>query len=736
MHVVETYFECGGFDHRFIQGGTSVYLWNLARSIAEQGHRVSIVTPAHGRVGDLCEIGAVEMNYVDSYRLPLVLDRRTWRTFGDRVDIPLVTRVWQLALAGVDLYFLSNELLDQLPDRFYPPYESKGTDLVFFKGVAYQVDSIRFIRSHLLADPASPGFAPADAVRQAAQPARQSAHPLTHNDAEPLLVHAHEPFYHYLMPAAFHADPRVRVVGTVQSNMPITKSEYAPLVRGLLEFLDAPVDLPAPDPAPPVELAPMIQYQQRTHLHYAYPPDHVRLYDLVARYADRISFLSPGHLSFYETFADTPFEQLFAQLPVAQTVRDTAAARFVGGCAIGDTWLAQGAPAVDGAAVLTALGLDPTLPTFFHNARYAVHHKGQVELIRAVGRVLDDGIAANFVLRMLTDAGIDDPGFTEVLRRHGGRIYLETARVPDERIRQYATSSQFCLFPSKFEMDTFLIAMGEAMACGAVPIATGQEGMAHYGHVADPLAEPAQATGFAVRRSFAEDDPLLVDAVATAITAAVRLYHDDPATYAQLSANSIARAREFSWGRCAATYVAVFEDVLADRPGSADPWRALRAGGFDQIDPHWWTQHEHDIAEAALYRGDLAAYQRCRPVTADVARALFAAALARGDIVAAQRVATDCAALCPSLSAVIAERAIVTDGVLRYRVPGVQRAELVLPGGAPGGRAIDLRAPADVHPLTAADGELRVRLPATATRPLQLLLTMDSGATRWDVLHV
>ena len=712
MHVVETYFECGGFDHRFIQGGTSVYLWNLARSIAELGHRVSIVTPAHGRLDDLRAIGATQVDYIDSYRLPLALDQRTWSGFESQVEIPLVTHAWHLGLAGVDLFFLSNALLDSLPDRFYPPYESKGTDLVFFKGVSYQVDSIRFIRSYLLDD----GAGASDAV-------------------EPLLLHAHEPYYHYLMPAAFHADPRVRVVGSVQSNMPINKSEYAPMVRGLLNFLHAPVELPAPDPQPAPDLVPLIQYQQRTHLHYAYPPDHVRLFDLVARYADRVSFLSPGHLHFYETFAETPFEQLFNQLPIADTVRDTAAARFVGGCAIGDDWLSPTTPLVDRAAVLAELGLDPALPTFFHNARYAVHHKGQVELIRAVGKVLDDGLAANFVLRMLTDSGIDNPLFTDVLSRHQDRIYLETARVPDDRLRQYAVSSQFCLFPSKFEMDTFLIAMGEAMACGAVPIATRQQGMAHFGHVADPLADPEHATGFSVRRSFAEDDPLLVDELAAAIVKAVRLHADDPVTYAKLSVNAVARARSFSWTRCAATHLQVFADVLADRPATLEPRRALQAGWFDRIDPRWWDGHAEEsaeFAEAALARGNLEAYRRCRPVDASSAHGLFAAALSRGDIAAATKVATTCADLpgCHDLAPALATRAAVQDGVLHYRLPGVQRAELVLSGSA-----TDLRAPAVVHQLIAGEDGLQVALPPDATGPLHLLLTMDSGATRWDVLH-
>ena len=76
VHIIETYFECGGFDHRFLQGGISVYLWNLSRAFADQGHRVSVVTPAHGRLDDLRNSYDLErLDYEDTYELPLVLDR-------------------------------------------------------------------------------------------------------------------------------------------------------------------------------------------------------------------------------------------------------------------------------------------------------------------------------------------------------------------------------------------------------------------------------------------------------------------------------------------------------------------------------------------------------------------------------------------------------------------------------------------------------------------------------------
>ncbi|WP_327687145.1 glycosyltransferase [Streptomyces sp. NBC_00467] len=699
MHIIETYFECGGFDHRFLQGGISVYLWNLSKALAEKGHRVSVVTPAHGRLDDLRESYDLEtLDYRDTYELPLVLDPHTW---GDRfpaeVGIPLTTTAHLLRLDGIDLYFLSNELLDQLPDRFYPPYGSKGQDLVFFKPLAYQVDSIRFIR-HRFAGQKS-------------------------------LVHAHEPYYHYLIPAAFRGDPSKLVVGSVQSNMPITKQVYRPKVRRLLDFLDAADALPAEDtgPAPTEHESVMSGYQQLTHLHYEYGPDHVRVYDLVADHADLVDFLSPGHLDFYTDFADTPFEELFTRLPVHDTVRRNAHKSFVGGCAVGDTWTTGEPPAVDRAAVLRGLGLDHELPTFFHNARYAVNHKGQTELFRAVDRVLTQGLAANFVLRCLSDGGIDDPYVQEVAERHKGRVHLEWERVEERRIVEYAASSDFCLFPSKFEMDTFLIAQGEAMAVGAVPIATAQLGMAHFGHVADPLHGPdaAHATGFAVNRSFAEDDPLLADALARRIHEAAALLREQPEQYRKLRSNSMATARQFTWERAADLHLAAFTPLWeGGRPELAID-RMVRHGWFELLPEQAYDTHGAAIAEAALRLGDVAAYRRCRPLDLPAARALFEAAWARGDFARCEQTADSE----PELRARLDGRHTAEDGRIVYRLPHAERVELVRLAETETGRQ-----QVTVQPLDRSGVEFSGELQSSEGE-LYLLLTLISGRCAWDVVR-
>ncbi|MEU5218563.1 glycogen/starch synthase [Streptomyces sp. NPDC020807] len=706
MHIIETYFECGGFDHRYLQGGISVYLWNLSTALAEQGHRVSVVTPAHGRLDDLRRHYPLEeVAYRDTYELPLVLDPRVW---GDRhpaeVRIPLTTTAHLLRLDGVDLYFLSNELLDQLPDRFYPPYSSKGQDLVFFKPLAFQVDSVRFVR-HRFAD-------------------------------EKAVVHAHEPYYHYLLPAAFRDDPTKAVVGTVQSNMPITKKVYRPKVERLLDFLGAGHVLPPAPPAGDTDGAPapheavMSGYQQLTHLHYEYGPDHIGVYDLVADHADLVDFLSPGHRDFYTAFADTPFEQLFATLPVHDTVRRNAHKSFVGGCAVGDAWTTGGPPDVDRAAVLGGLGLDPALPTFFHNARYAVNHKGQVELFRAVDRVLGEGLDANFVLRCISDEGIPDPYVHDVVARHKDRVHLEWRRVDERRLLAYAASSDFCVFPSKFEMDTFLIAQGEAMAAGAVPIATAQLGMAHFGHVADPVDGPEadRATGFAVNRSFAEDDPLLVDALARRFHQATALLRDRPEEYRRLRANAVANARQFTWERVARLHVEAFTPLWEGRQAAPlGTELALRYGWFDLLTEEAYENEREAVAEAALRLGDAEAYARCHPLSPRAARALFEAAWNRADFARCERTADSD----PALRARLDGRCAVRDGRVVYRLPHAERVELVhlAPGAATGRREVL------VHQLTKNGDEFTGEVPDGGEGRLHLLVTLDNGRSTWDLVN-
>ncbi|MEU1903542.1 glycogen/starch synthase [Streptomyces hygroscopicus] len=685
MHIVETYFECCGFDHTFVQGGTSVYLWNLSKTFAARGHRVSIVTPAHGRLQDLRTRYEVEdLPYTDTYTLPVPLDPEVWQGFPAEAELALRTTAHRIRLDGVDLYFLANDWLNRLPDTFYPPYHSKGRDLVFFKPLVFQVDAVRFLRAWF--------------------------------GDEKALVHAHEPYYHYLLPAALREDPAKLVVSTVQSNMPIAKKVYGPEVRRLLGLLGVPAPPPAAEPATDAPPA-MVQYQQRTHLHYEYGPDNIAVYELTAENADLIDFLSPGQLDFYAGFRDTPFEELFRRLPIAGVVRRNAHKMFVGGCAISDQWLAWDPAGVDRTTVLEGLGLDPGLPTFFHNARYAVHHKGQLELIRAVDRALSEGVAANFVVRCISGSGIDDPLFHEVAARHTGRLHLEWERVPEREVFSCAAASDFCLFPSKFEMDTFLIAQGEAMAAGSVPIATDQRGMEHFRHADGPET----ATGFAVNRSFAEDDELLVGALVTRIRQAAALWREEPGRYRELARRASAVARVFTWGHCADLHLAAFARLWQGEPARLDPGLALRQGWFDLLPDGEITQG------AAVAHGDLDAFERCAPLDDAAARRLFAAAWARADFTACERAAARRpGAIGAEDLARLRDRARTgPDGRLVYRLPHAVRVEIVSPVTAaghrtpPGVRALEHTVPGTFTGPAPGPGDL-------------LLITLDSGRVTWD----
>lgn len=694
LHIIETYFECCGFDHTFLQGGTSVYLWNLSRAFARKGHRVSVVTPAHGRLDDLRGRHTVEdLPYEDVYTLPLALDPEVWHGFPQEVPLELRTTAHRIRLEGVDLYFLSNDYLDRLPDTFYPPYSAKGRDLTFFKPLVFQVDSVRFLRDWFGDDRA--------------------------------IVHAHEPYYHYLLPPALAGDPLKSVVTTVQSNMPITKKVYGPEVRRLLELLGAP-PLPQEPPAPPAEVREaQRQYQSRTHLHYEYPEDHLTVYGLVADHSDRIDFLCPGQRDFYNGFQDTPFEELFAALPIADTVRRNAHKQFIGGCAISDAWLAGDPGAVDRTAVLSELGLDPRLPTFFHNARYAVHHKGQVELFRAVDRVLSEGLAANFVLRCISGTGIDDPYVHEVVARHRDRVHLEWERVDEERVFALASAADFCLFPSKFEMDTFLIAQGEAMACGAVPVATAQWGMAHFRH-AD---EGAERTGFAVNRSFAENDELLVAALADRLHRAARLHREEPEEYRALSARSRAVAQTFTWERCADLHLEVFEKLWRGTAPEPAVESALRHGWFGLLPDATWQERPAEVLAAAVAAGDLDAVQRLEPLTDPLALRLFDAAWERADFSVCAEVATLRPQAVPAeRTALLRDRCQPGGAGLVYRLGHAERVELVLPGP----RDDRGRGTARVTEWTrTAPGEFTGEGPG-GHPGARLLLTLSNGRIAWD----
>ncbi|MEW2291356.1 Cof-type HAD-IIB family hydrolase [Streptomyces sp. NPDC006743] len=729
MHIIHFAFECGGFDNRLMRGGLSPLVWNLSREYAARGHRVSLVTPAHGLLGALRRDHAIEeLDYVHEHRVPLVLDPKVWPDHPPEITLELTTRAHRLRLEGVDVYFLSDAFLDLLPDRLYPPPGTEGRDLAHFKSLVFQVAGAHFIRRHLGGGPA--------------------------------VVHGFEPYYHYLLPPLFAEDPLLRTVSTVAANAPVTQKVYRPQVERLLALFGVAADLDAPDARPPAEdsaQATMARALAGTRMHVEYGPDHVSFLPLIMAHADLVDFVSPGQRDHCATFRDTPFGSLFATLPLARMVRERADKLLMGGCGISDSWLARDPGAVDRAAVLRSLGLDPARPVFYHAARYAVHHKGQLELMRAVEEVLAADPEVSFVLRFATGGGgAAAPGpanarFQAVADRYPDRVHLDWRLAGEDTLFEQAACADFCVFPSKYELDGFLIAQAEAMACGAVPLATAQTVTAHFGHALPP-GDPA-STGFALPGSFRDDDPALAGALTARIREAAALWRTDRDAYARLSQRARATARSFTWRHSADLRLAAFADLLGGRRRPYPVQDAVRYGWFDALPATAWTEHRALVARSAAALGDVDAYGRCAPLDETACERLFAAAYARADFVRCARVAR--AAGRADWAARLRGRCRTRqDAAGRWHVtythPGARHVDVAVTGTA---RASDLESRAEaaasdeavpagsgvvLAPLApAGDGVFRGTLDGPPVgRHLLVMLTLASGRVTWDSIEV
>ncbi|MEU3415794.1 NUDIX domain-containing protein [Streptomyces sp. NPDC006658] len=544
MHIIECHFEFSGFDDHLVKAGTSVYLWNLARQFRDQGHRVGAVTPAHGLLPLLRErYEVVDLDWRTDDAIPVRLDPAEWPGRPETAHLPVSVRAHRMTVDGIDIVLLSGGVLDTHPDTFYPPAGLKGHDLTFFKTLVFQVAAARYVRERV----------PAGAV-----------------------VHLHEPVHHYLLPALL-AGHGHHVVSTVQTNLPVDTKVYGPEVRTLLrhEGADASVADGLADPPLDGHLErAMRAYLPRTLLHTDSPErpghDYLPVLGLVSRSVAALDFLSDGQLAHALTQAGTPFEQLFQQLAVRRELRARTHLMTVGGCAIGDEWLDVQRSEERRRRTLEALGLDPALPTLYHNARYSVQHKGQKELFRGVRRLLEEGHRVNVLLHCLAPRPPQDEDLAALERDHAGLVRVRTGPMSTPELMDWAAAGDFCVFPSKFEMDTFLMAMGEAMAAGCVPVATAQQGMRHFGHTED-LDAPG-ATGLALPRSFRVDDEALTEAVRSGVLRVLTLWREDPRRIETLRANAVARARGFTWKAAADRFLAVFEACAEGRrPADATP---------------------------------------------------------------------------------------------------------------------------------------------------------------------
>ncbi|MFF8726186.1 glycosyltransferase [Streptomyces sp. NPDC015171] len=699
-------FECGAFDPRLMRSGTAALVWNSAAKLAEHGHTVSIVTPAHGHGRYLREqYGATATDFADEFRMPLVLDPEIWPGFPSRVDVPLRTTALHTRHQGVDLHFLSNAHLDLFPEAFVPDAGAEGRDLSFFKELVFQVAGVRFIRQVL---------GTAD------------------------LVQAYEPYQHYLLPLALRGAPGIPVVSTLATNLPVDRQVSRPQVAELLSLLGVEADLDALSDPPEDHGAPhevRRRYPPSTPLGPAAQPGGVACHSLVLEHAAAVDFLTEGQAEHCATFADTPFEERFGRLTVSRVTRRNADKMFVGGCAVSDGWLRREAAEGHRQDFLTGLGLDPSLPTFYHSARYAPHHKGQSELFRAVGRVLDEGLEANFLIRCALPGSMtrqELPSYVrDVVERHTDRLRADWEMVDEATLFAHASAADFCVFPSKFEMDTFLIAQGEAMACGAVPIATLQSGTRHFGHAFDWRGQPG-ATGFAVARSFRPDDELLRDRLAERMREAARLFRHEPGTYAELSDRARRTARQLTWEAATRLREDRFRHILTGAVEPTGPETLIRRGWYDGLGDETWAAHRELIALSAAARGGADACVRACAGRPDLAEAAFDTAYRAARF----RV---CEALLdlPGSPPGHTEQAHSVRHRLRvrergdradivYRFPHAERIELFGP---------EAGSPADGfgQPLSRSGDEFRGNVPGPlGDHPVVLLITLPRGRFVWD----
>ena len=511
-----------------------MYLWNRVRKFRDAGHDVEAETAAHGLLDELAATYAVtDLPWEIDEEVPVRLDPCVWPDHPETVGLRLAVRASRVTVDEIPVVFLHGGLLDRHPDTVPPPRDREGASADVLASLAFQVAAARY-----LSDRERPGT----------------------------VVHLHEPRHHYLIPAAL-AGRGLTVVSTVQTNHPVNDKVYAPEVRGLLEHMGADPSVVDGLADPPLDShlqRAMRSYLPGTGLYSELDtpsaPDYVSTLAVVLRGVAAMDFLSEGQLQHLTTQVGTPFERLVGELAVARELRSHRDRLVVCGCAIGDEWLTAERSDEHRLRTLGGLGLDPGLPTIYHSGRYALQHKGQKEVFGAVGRLLDGGVRCNVLLHCLAARPPDDPDLAGLASRHPDLVRVRTEAETTGELMDWALASDLSVFPSKFELDTFLMAMGEAMAAGAIPVATAQRGMAHFGHAFD-LDEPG-ATGLAVRRSFRVDDPQLTEDVHQGLRRLVALARDDPERVAALRGRARTVARRFTWDAVAARFLAMFAGCL------------------------------------------------------------------------------------------------------------------------------------------------------------------------------
>jgi glycosyltransferase AcbS len=703
LNVIECHLEFGGFDDRLVKGGISVYLWNLCLALQHQGASVSALTASHGLLTYLEQRYTLQdLGWYDEHAVDVPLDPAVWLRHGAVTRLQFATTAYRLRVADLDIILLDDPLLRSYPETFYPPYDAKGRDLTFLKPLAFQVAAARYLRE---------------------------------NAESSTVVHLHEPLYHYLMPAAL-AQAGVHTISTVQSNMPVNKKVYGPEIRALLGYLGASPDtvsgLRDPDMDSP-RLRAIRAALPLTKLYNEYPErpghDYVSLLGMVAAGCDALDFLSPGQLEHVATQADTPCEELFQHLAVRRVLRRDPRRLVVGGCAIGDSWFHAERDPIRRRRVLTGLGLDPALPTVFHNARYAVDHKGQHEAALGLRALLESGQQVNALLHCLSARPLEDAILEDLVRDFPALVRLKTQPMTREELEGWALAADLCLYPSKFEMDTFLLGMGEAMACGAIPIATAQAGMRHFGHGPFPEEDPDD-TGLALPRSFRPDDPLLAQAVHDGLERMLRLLRDRPDKVAELRERARRRVKTFTWDLVAKRFLDMFDDVRTGRLPAPDPVTLIDRGWWDLLSDEQMRGVREHALRVAIQRGDVGlavrAGGRIGHDGGPTWSQLFGAARRRCDVTACQRIAE--ASGSAALTAAVADRgraSVGPDGIeVSWSFTSASRVEAATES--------EMR----LVPLDRQqDGSYRGRLACASAPGIALLISLNDGRSAWDWLE-
>lgn len=534
MHIIECHLEFSGYGDHLVKAGTSVYLWNLAQQFRAARHRVTAITAAHGLLPYLAARHTLErLDWHFEGSVPIRLDTAVWAGFPEELELAITAEAHSFVVDDIEIILLGGNFLDAFSESFYPPAALEGKDLAWLKPLIFQVVAAQFLREQM----------PRNAI-----------------------IHLHEPIYHYLLPAVL-ASAGFTVVSTVQTNMPVNRKVYGPEVRCLLGYLGADTasteGLADPLLNSTLEQA-MRAYLPRTLLYRDYPSrpghDYISMLALIVRSAAAMDFLSQGQLHHALTQAGTPFEALFQRLAVYRELNLYSNKLVVGGCAIGDEWMHVERSPARRQRTLRALHLDPELPTILHNSRYSVQHKGQRELFRAIRQLLSEGEPCNVLLHCLAPQMPADPDLQAILHDFPTRARVSTHPMTTWQMMDWAASSDIAVFPSKFEMDTFLMAMGEAMASGAIPIATAQQGMRHFQHTFDLYAP--ESTGLALPRSFRVDDPELTNAVYTGMHSMLRLLREDPERVRALRSRAIEVATQFTWAGVAGRFLQIFQACL------------------------------------------------------------------------------------------------------------------------------------------------------------------------------